>query len=55
MSKPFASSADTLEKTDTLEVLAENKLDEEFDASPAIVGQEMFLRGKKYLYCLAEE
>lgn len=44
-----------IKNADTLEVLAENKLDEEFDASPAICGKELFLRGKKYLYCLAEE
>jgi hypothetical protein len=39
---------------DTLEVLATNRLDEKFDASPAIVGREMFLRGREHLYCLAE-
>ena len=37
------------------EVLAINKLPEGIDASPAIVGREMFLRGEKHLYCLAEE
>src|SRR5690606_29776289 len=44
-----------IKQGDTFEVLAQNKLDEEFDASPAIVGKEMYLRGKRYLYCLAEE
>jgi outer membrane protein assembly factor BamB len=39
---------------DTFEVLATNKLDDDIDASPAIVGKELFLRGKKHLYCLAE-
>jgi outer membrane protein assembly factor BamB len=43
-----------IKNADTLEVIAQNKLNEEFDASPAIVGKEMFLRGKKYLYCLGE-
>lgn len=38
---------------DKVEVLATNKLDEEVDASPAIVGKELFLRGKRFLYCLA--
>lgn len=38
-----------------LEVLATNKLDEKFDASPAIVGKELYLRGHEYLYCLAEK
>lgn len=35
-----------------LEVLATNHLDDAFDASPAIAGKQMFLRGKEYLYCL---
>lgn len=37
-----------------LEVLAVNKLDDSFDASPAIVGKELYLRGRRYLYALAE-
>jgi outer membrane protein assembly factor BamB len=44
-----------LKQSDKLEVLATNKLDDRFDASPAIVGNEMFLRGHQYLYCLAEK
>ena len=35
-------------------ILAENKLDDNFNASPAIVGSELYLRGGKYLYCIAE-
>jgi outer membrane protein assembly factor BamB len=35
-----------------LELLAANRLDDGFDASPAIAGRQMFLRGKRYLYCL---
>ena len=35
-------------------VLAENKLDESFNASPAIVGSELYLRGVNHLYCIAE-
>jgi outer membrane protein assembly factor BamB len=38
-----------------LEVLATNKLDDPIDASPAIVGNEIFLRGKGNLYCIAEK
>lgn len=38
----------------TLEVLATNMLDEPIDASPAIAGRELFLRGQKHLYCVAE-
>jgi outer membrane protein assembly factor BamB len=44
-----------IKKQAELEVLAINKLPEGFDASPAIVGREMFLRGNEHLYCLAEE
>lgn len=37
------------------EVLATNKLtDEVFVASPAIAGGELFLRGQKHLYCIAD-
>ncbi|MDP1796152.1 MAG: PQQ-like beta-propeller repeat protein, partial [Planctomycetaceae bacterium] len=36
----------------TLEVLATNKLDDSFDASPAIVGKQLFLRGSKSVYCI---
>jgi outer membrane protein assembly factor BamB len=36
------------------EILATNKLDDKFDASPAIAGNELYLKGKKSLYCLAE-
>ncbi|HEX4609831.1 MAG TPA: PQQ-binding-like beta-propeller repeat protein, partial [Urbifossiella sp.] len=37
-----------------MDVLAVNKLDDPIDASPALVGKEMFLRGEKFLYCIAE-
>ncbi len=43
-----------LKQSDKLEVLATNKLDDKFDASPAAVGKELFLRGHEYLYCLSE-
>ena len=35
-------------------VQSTNKLDDEFDASPAAAGNELFLRGTKNLYCIAE-
>jgi outer membrane protein assembly factor BamB len=44
-----------LKHSDQFEILATNKLQEEFDASPAVVGKELFLRGHEYLYCLAEK
>ncbi|QDU30960.1 outer membrane biogenesis protein BamB [Anatilimnocola aggregata] len=43
-----------IKHADELEVLAENKLDDDFDASPAIAGKELYLRGKKFLYCVSE-
>jgi hypothetical protein len=36
-------------------VLAVNELNDGFDASPALVDGEIFLRGQKYLYCIAEK
>ena len=38
----------------TFEVLAKNTLEDGFDASPALVDNEIFLRGYKYLYCIGE-
>ena len=35
-------------------IIAENTLDDSFNASPAIIGNELYLRGSKYLYCIAE-
>jgi outer membrane protein assembly factor BamB len=39
----------------SLEVLATNTLDDRFDASPALVDREMYLRGYRNLYCVAEQ
>lgn len=44
-----------IKNADKYEVLATNKLDEKFDASPAIAGDELYLRGHEYLYCIAKE
>ena len=46
-------SAAVLKHGTTYEVLATNKLDDKFDASPALVGSEVYLRGYRYLYCVA--
>ena len=43
-----------LKASEKLEILAINTLDDGFDASPAIVGNEMYLKGKNNLYCIAE-
>jgi outer membrane protein assembly factor BamB len=37
------------------EVLGSNPLDDGFMASPALVDNEIYLRGNKYLYCIAEK
>ena len=36
-----------------VEILATNKLDDAFDASPVIAGDELYLRGHTYLYSVA--
>jgi len=36
------------------EILAVNKLDETFCASPAVSGGRLFLRGRKHLYCIGK-
>lgn len=38
---------------ETFEVLASNKLEDDFHASPVIVGNKLILRGFKSLYCFA--
>jgi hypothetical protein len=44
-----------IKPSEKLETLATNKLDDRFNASPALVGNELFLRGDKNLYCIAEK
>ena len=43
-----------LQRGKEINVLAINKLDGKFHASPAIVGDAIYLRGDKHLYCLAK-
>jgi len=43
-----------LRKGPKLEVLATNKLTDRTDASMALVGGELFIRGRQYLYCIAD-
>lgn len=42
-----------LEAGPRLQILAENQLDDGFDASPVIVGGDLYLRGRRFLYALA--
>lgn len=44
-----------IKNAESFEVLASNKLDDDVDASLAIVDDEIFLRGRKFLYCIAEK
>lgn len=44
-----------LKKGASMEVAAANRLDDRFDASPVIVGNELYLRGHKSLYCIAAD
>jgi outer membrane protein assembly factor BamB len=48
-------AAKVIKNSGKVEVLASNKLDDRLDASPAIAGKELFLRGHEHLYCLAEK
>jgi outer membrane protein assembly factor BamB len=43
-----------LKKGPKLEILATNKLDDKTDASIALVGSELFVRGRENLYCIKE-
>jgi outer membrane protein assembly factor BamB len=47
-------NAVVLKQDDKVEILATNKLADRIDASPAIVGKEIFLRGHEHLYCISE-
>ncbi len=42
-----------LEPGPALKILAENQLDDVFDASPVIVGDVLYLRGRRFLYAVA--
>jgi outer membrane protein assembly factor BamB len=42
-----------LEPGRALKILAENQLDDGFDASPVIVGGDIYLRGRRFLYAVA--
>lgn len=47
-------TVNVLQHGSEFKILAKNKLDDSFNASPAIVGSELYLRGAQYLYCIAE-
>lgn len=43
-----------IKNSEDFEVVSVNELDAEIDASPAIVGNQIFLRSKSHLYCIEE-
>ena len=43
-----------LSQVDLPRVLSINRLDDRFSASLAMVEGELFLRGERYLYCIAQ-
>jgi len=42
-----------IKHSDKLEILAANRLSDGFDASPAAVDNQLFLRGREHVYCIA--
>jgi outer membrane protein assembly factor BamB len=43
-----------IKESDTYEVLATNTLDEGFDASPVVIGDDLYLKGHEHLYCISK-
>jgi len=43
-----------IEAGSEFKILATNRLDDQFHASPALSGKQIFLRGMRYLYCLED-
>ena len=43
-----------IEDAPELKIVATNSVGETIDATPAPVDNELFIRGEKHLYCLAE-
>jgi outer membrane protein assembly factor BamB len=44
-----------LKNADTFEVLATNTLDDKIDCSPVVIGDTLYLKGKKNLYCIRKQ
>lgn len=43
-----------IKKSGAFEVVATNVLDDGFDASPVVIGDELYLKGNNHLYCIAK-
>src|SRR5262249_33832942 len=44
-----------IKRSDKLEVLATNRLEDPIDASPVPVGKQLLLRSHRHLYCIEEK
>ena len=44
-----------LKHGEAFQVVAQNTLDDRFDASPVVIGDELYLKGAKNLYCIAKQ
>jgi outer membrane protein assembly factor BamB len=44
-----------LKRTGKFDLVATNHLEDRFDASPAVSGDQLFLRGHRFLYCIGEK
>jgi len=49
-----SGTAMVLRDANKFEVVSTNQLEDRFDASPVILGKDLFLRGHRYLYCISE-
>ena len=43
-----------LKRTGKFDLVATNHLEDRFDASPAVAGDQLFLRGHRFLYCIGK-
>lgn len=48
-------TVDVIKAGSEFALIAKNTLDDTFHASPVIVGNDLFLRGFRYLYCISEQ
>lgn len=46
---------DVIKAGPAFKVVSNNKLDDTFHASPVVIGDDLFLRGFKYLYCISAQ
>lgn len=44
-----------IKDSETFEIVSTNTLDEPIDASPIVVGDQLFIRGHNHLYCISSE